>query len=113
MNSQVTVQINEIDVEQLHRMIIDGTEFQLIDVREADERIISSLGGELIPLDSLAENIDKISRDIPVIIYCRTGRRSADAAFILQQAYGFNNVHNLNGGIYAWSDEIDPGIMKY
>jgi rhodanese-related sulfurtransferase len=113
MNTQIALQVKEIDVEQLHTMITKGAEFQLIDVREPDERLLANLGGDLIPLDSLVENIDKINQKLPVIIYCRTGRRSTDAVFILQQAYGFDNVYNLKGGIHAWSDAIDPGVTKY
>jgi rhodanese-related sulfurtransferase len=113
MSPQISIQVNEIDVKQFHNWISEGIEFQLIDVREPDEQQIADLGGDLIPLDILPENIDKISRKVPVIIYCRTGRRSAKAVFILQETYGFDNVYNLKGGIHAWADEIDPEVTKY
>jgi sulfur-carrier protein adenylyltransferase/sulfurtransferase len=113
MNPQISVQVNEINVRQLQNFMKGSEAFQLIDVREPFERGIASLGGDLIPLDLLPDQIDKISRQIPVVIYCRTGRRSADAAFILQQVYGFTNVFNLKGGIHAWADEIDHSIIKY
>jgi sulfur-carrier protein adenylyltransferase/sulfurtransferase len=113
MNTEISVQLNEINVRQLNNFM-DGSEaFQLIDVREPFEREIATLGGDLIPLDMLPDQIDKISRQIPVVIYCRTGRRSLDAVFILQQTYGFTNVFNLTGGIHAWADEIDHSIIKY
>ena len=109
----MSIQIKEIDVRQLQELINEFYDFQLIDVREPEERNITHLGGELIPTDTIPENMGKISRQKPVIVYCRTGKRSVDAIFFLQTEYGFDNLYNLKGGIHAWSDEIDPTIPKY
>jgi sulfur-carrier protein adenylyltransferase/sulfurtransferase len=47
-----------------------------------------------------------------IVIYCRSGRRSAEAADFLQKA-GYRKVFNLKGGILAWSDQVDPTVPKY
>ncbi|MDZ7694721.1 MAG: rhodanese-like domain-containing protein [Balneolaceae bacterium] len=72
---------------------------QLVDVREPHEVEIAEIGGELIPLDTILDNADKISRDKKVVVHCRSGQRSADAIKQLQEKYGFDNLYNLKGGI--------------
>ena len=56
---------------------------------------------------------DKISKDKKVVIYCRSGNRSANLIKALEQQFGFDNLYNLKGGILDWSDEIDDSILKY
>ncbi|MGZ3753152.1 MAG: rhodanese-like domain-containing protein, partial [Mucilaginibacter sp.] len=64
------------------------------------------LGGVLI-------EADKIAKDKPVIMMCRSGRRSAAAIMQLEQQFGFTNLANLQGGILAWAEDIDPSIQVY
>jgi adenylyltransferase/sulfurtransferase len=59
------------------------------------------------------DNVDKISKEKKVIIYCRSGNRSGAVAQALETHHGFTNVYNLKGGILQWSDEIDSTITKY
>ena len=47
-----------------------------------------------------------------IVAYCKVGGRSARAVDLLQQA-GFKRLHNLTGGITAWSDQVDPSVPKY
>lgn len=105
--------VKEISVEELKNWIDSGKEFKLIDVREADEVQIASIGGELIPVNSVPENVDKFKSETPVVVYCRSGARSGNAVAYLQQNYGLENLLNLQGGILAWADKIDPSITKY
>jgi len=104
--------VKEISVKELKNMIDNEEDFQLIDVREQNEYDFTNIGGDLIPLGTIPDNIDKISKNKKVIMQCRSGKRSADAIAFLQQ-HGFDNLYNLSGGILAWSDEIDPSIPKY
>ena len=90
----------------------EGADFQLIDVREPHEYEYGNIGGELIPLGTIPQNVDKISEDKPVIMQCRSGGRSGQAAVFLEQAHGFSNLYNLRGGIMAWNSEIDSSV-KY
>lgn len=94
-------------------MMDSGEDFQLIDVREPNEYEVAQIGGELIPLATIPDNADKVSRDKKVIIHCRSGKRSANAIQYLEQQHKFDNLYNLIGGILAWSDEIDPEVEKY
>lgn len=87
-------------------------DFQLIDVREEHEVDIASIGGELIPMGDVMDNLDKISKDKKVVIYCRSGNRSGVITQALEKQ-GFNNIHNLKGGILAWATEIDTAMAKY
>ncbi|MBE7176869.1 MAG: rhodanese-like domain-containing protein [Mucilaginibacter polytrichastri] len=105
--------MKEITVAELKEKMDNGEDFQLIDVREDFEYEMSNLGGELIPMSGIVLEADKISRDKPVIIQCRSGNRSGAAVKMLEQQFGFNNLYNLKGGILAWKAEIDPGISVY
>ena len=103
----------EKTVLEVKEMLDSKVDFQLIDVRQQDEKDIADIGGELIPMNDILYAEDKISKDKPVVIYCRTGNRSLQGVMQLQTMYGFDNLYNMKGGIYAWSDEIDASITKY
>jgi adenylyltransferase/sulfurtransferase len=103
----------EKTVLEVKEMLDSKVDFQLIDVRQQDEKDIANIGGELIPMNDILYAEDKISKDKPVVIYCRTGNRSLQVVMQLQTMYGFDNLYNMKGGIYAWSDEIDASITKY
>ncbi|MEP7169939.1 MAG: rhodanese-like domain-containing protein [Bacteroidota bacterium] len=105
--------MKEITVKQLKDLKDSQQDFQLIDVREEHEYEIANIGGELIPLGSVVDEVEKISKDKQVIIYCRSGSRSAAAVMQLERQFGFTNLYNLKGGILAYSDEIDPSLAKY
>lgn len=84
----------------------------LLDVREPWEWAISSLadhGARLIPLGELGERIGEIPDDRAIVVYCRTGQRSMEAARRIADA-GHKAVSNLNGGIIAWAEEIDSEL---
>lgn len=105
--------VKEITVQELYEMQTKGEDFQLIDVREPYEYEISNLGGELIPLKEVTDNIDKISSSKKVVVHCRSGARSAQAIEALKKKFGFDNLYNLKGGILAWANEIDTEMAKY
>jgi len=104
--------MKEISVQELKEKKDNGEDFQLIDVREDFEYEMSNLGGQLIPLGGILIEADKIDKTKPVVIMCRSGKRSAAAIMQLEQQ-GFTNLYNLKGGILAWADEIDPNISVY
>lgn len=105
--------VKSIDVQTLRTWREAGSEHQLIDVREPYEYAIANLEGKLAPLKSIAEFAGQIRRDVKVVIHCRSGVRSAKAIRQLEQSHGFDNLYNLEGGILAWADEIDPEMAKY
>lgn len=101
--------MQEKTVQELQQMKNDGTNFQLIDVREEWEYDAANLNGELIPLGHIIDEHEKVSKTIPVVIHCRSGARSATAVKALEQM-GYTNLYNLKGGIMAWKNEIDPSL---
>jgi len=97
--------IKEITVQELSEWKQNGKDFQLIDVREPNEFNEANMEGELIPLGTVIENVDKFSKDKPVVVHCRSGKRSANAIAVLQMDHGFDNLYNLQGGILAWLEQ--------
>lgn len=104
--------IKEISVHEFEDWKNEGRDFQLVDVREPFEREIASLGGDLIPLSTFFTSIDKLEKEKPVVVYCRSGARSGRLIEKLGQM-GYKNLYNLKGGTLAYSDEIDPTMEKY
>ena len=105
--------MKEMTVKELKKMRDENSAFQLIDVREPHEVEIAEIGGELIPMGDVLANMDKIKRDIPVIVHCRSGARSASIILALEKQFGFTNLYNHKGGILAWAKEIDSSIATY
>ncbi len=105
--------MKSITVSDLKKLKDENAEFQLIDVREPHEYSFCNIGGELIPLAGVTQAAEQIRKDIPVVVMCRSGKRSATAILALEQQHGFTNLTNLEGGILAWADEIDRSIPKY
>ena len=86
--------MKEVTVEELKSKIDNNEDFQLIDVRETFEYEVSNLGGLNIPLSGILIEVDKIAKDKPVVVQCRSGKRSAQAVMMLEQQ-GFDNLANL------------------
>ncbi|MEM1135445.1 MAG: rhodanese-like domain-containing protein [Bacteroidota bacterium] len=105
--------MKEITVSELKEMMDAKEDFQLIDVREENEYNFCNLDGQLMPVGRILEFEDEISKDKKVVVHCRSGARSANAILQLEQAFGYDNLYNLKGGILAYADEIDPSIPKY
>jgi adenylyltransferase/sulfurtransferase len=104
-NAKPNADIKQITAEELFQLQSSGEDFQLIDVREASEYATYNIGGELISLKSVLENIEKINRNKKVIIHCQSGSRSTQAISLLQEK-GFNNLYNLAGGLEKYRRSI-------
>jgi molybdopterin/thiamine biosynthesis adenylyltransferase/rhodanese-related sulfurtransferase len=105
--------IPEMSPHELKRRMDAREPFELIDVREPVEYEIARINGaKLIPLGEIGERLSELQRERPIIVHCHSGKRSAQAVGMLQQ-HGFTKVYNLEGGIDAWSDQIDPNVPKY
>ncbi len=102
-----------ISVNELKRKMDAREAFELVDVREPFEYEIARIdGAQLIPLGEIANRADELQRGQQIVVHCHSGTRSAQAVRLLQQR-GFSNVYNLEGGIDAWSEQIDPSVPKY
>jgi len=97
-NTSCNTEIKQITSQELKEKLLHKENLQIIDVREPDEFLERNIGGLLIPLGQLENNLDKISKDIPSIMVCRSGIRSMHAAKILQKN-NYNKVYNLIGGL--------------
>lgn len=81
----------------------------VLDVRQGWEYEELHLpGAKLVPLGELEDRTAEIPRDKPLLVYCRSGKRSAAAASLLS-AKGFTNVLNMRGGITAWTGAAAVG----
>lgn len=105
--------VPEITVEQLKARLDARENFVLLDVREPYEFDIARIpGSKLIPLGQLHERLSELDTADEIVIHCKSGYRSANALRELQAA-GFGKLWNVEGGILAWADRIDPTVAKY
>lgn len=105
--------VSEITVTEFFQWKQSNKMFTLIDVRESYEYDIANLGGTLVPKSEIEANLDKIPRDHPVVVHCRSGKRSAEVIDKLQRFHDFDNLWNLKGGILEYGEQIDPTLARY
>ena len=105
--------VKEITVGELYEWQVKGKSFKLIDVREPSEYKIVQIGGELIPLKTIADHTDQIPHDTDVVFLCKSGIRSLKAIRELEEKFGYNNLYNLKGGILAYIDQVQPELTRY
>ena len=102
-----------ITVAELDARRRRGDDFDLVDVREPHEWDIARIeGARLAPLSSFADALRTFDSARDVVVYCKSGARSAKAVRQLQEA-GFRRVWNVEGGILRWAEEIDPTVPRY
>jgi adenylyltransferase/sulfurtransferase len=94
-------------VNELRQWRHDARPHTLVDVREPSEHAVHAIDGAiLIPLRQLPFSLDRIPRDRPVVVHCKSGGRSAIAVAMLRLR-GYD-AHNLSGGIQAWERRGAP-----
>lgn len=102
-----------ISVNELHLIIENRLDAQLLDVREILEQPqIEELIDLQIPLGKLTEQSHLISKNKKVIVFCKSGLRSQRAIEILETDFGFDNLHNLEGGILEWQKQYSKALEK-
>lgn len=101
-----------ITVDQVHEILVNDEDYFIIDVRNKEEYNQGHLDGAfLIPLDEIKQRVAEIPRNKPVIVYCRTGIRSSEAANILIEG-GFKAVYDMKGGIVEWQNRGCPVVQE-
>lgn len=104
--------VAEITPAQAAERVGAGT-LTLVDVRPAAERELASVAVPFRVLDGEGRTeLEAMPRDTPLAFLCHTGRSSRAAAAHFK-SLGFENVHNVTGGIHAWSRDVDPGVPTY
>jgi molybdopterin/thiamine biosynthesis adenylyltransferase/rhodanese-related sulfurtransferase len=103
----------DITASELASRLKQGNHLRLLDVREPHELQISHIeGATLIPLGQLAARLPELDSAEEMVVFCKSGTRSARALELLLSA-GFRKVKNLQGGINAWAQEVDPSLPIY
>ena len=99
-----------ISVSDARVMMQSSSNVLVVDVRTPQEYVKGHLEGAInIPLSDLPLRIGGLEQNRPILVYCRTGHRSAQASSILVKA-GFTKVYNLEGGITAWINSGYPTV---
>jgi rhodanese-related sulfurtransferase len=97
-----------ITADEVKFRLDSGEKLNLVDVREPHENTEFNIGGTLLPLGKVqimqVEDIDDLKNE-EVIVYCRSGNRSGQAALMLE-TFGFTDVKNLTGGMLAWKERF-------
>ena len=104
-----------ISVRELKEKIDKKEDFILLDVREPNEYRFSKIKEKeavLVPMMMLPKAVKELPKDKDIYIICRSGSRSLQAAIWMKER-GFKKVKNVEGGILAWADSIDPTVPKY
>ena len=107
--------VPEIDALELKARLDADDVPVLVDVREAFERAIADLpavGQRHIPMAEFMGRLHELPRDEEIVVYCRSGSRSASVVQFLR-AQGFDGALNLRGGILGWQEEVDPTLTRY
>jgi rhodanese-related sulfurtransferase len=100
--------MQNITPEEVKERLDKGEHLNLVDVREPHERAEFNIGGTHIPLGQVQMmQIDELNnlKNEEVIVYCRSGNRSGQAALMLE-TMGFTNTKNLSGGMLAWQSKF-------
>lgn len=104
---------DDITVHQLKQMLDRQEDFLLVDVRNPDEFAISQIEGSVkLPLPELPQRFQELPQDKLIVLHCKMGGRSARALQFLR-SQGYQKLKNVDGGINAWAQEIDPDLPQY
>ncbi|MCB0397017.1 MAG: rhodanese-like domain-containing protein [Flavobacteriales bacterium] len=101
--------MKEITPESL-KNILDTQAVTLLDVREAHEREQANIRGIHIPVSQVIHRINEIPKHEEVVVYCRSGARSASVIQALTSMHGYQNLTNLKGGLLAYAKTVDSSL---
>jgi rhodanese-related sulfurtransferase len=107
--------MQQITAAQLAAWLADASREKplLLDVREPWEYQAARIeGSQLVPMREIPARVEEIDPDKEVVAICHHGGRSMQVAIFLERQ-GFKQVHNLMGGIDAWSRTVDPAVPLY
>lgn len=108
----MTPTVHQMSAPALKSLLDAGTPMQLIDVRTDTERAIACIDGARLLDQACHDALLQEPRDTLIVFQCHHGIRSQSAAEYFLQ-HGFTNLHNLVGGIDAWSQTVDPSVPRY
>jgi monothiol glutaredoxin len=104
--------VRQLSAAELKALIDGGTTFELVDVRTEWERSLAKIDGSHLLDQSHHDALLRLDRSTPIVFKCHHGIRSQQAAEYFRHE-GFRELYNLQGGIDAWSQLIDPAVPRY
>lgn len=104
--------VHAMDVEELKRRLDAGDPIQLFDVRTPEERATASIPGSILLTEDEVQRLSALPKNTPLVFHCHHGGRSQSAAEHFA-GLGFSEVYNVDGGIDAWSQRVDPSVPRY
>ena len=111
-NPNAPAPVKPIDAKELARLLESGAPLHLFDVRTEEEAAIARIPGARLVDAEVAAEIERLPKDAMLVFHCHHGGRSQQAAEHFR-GLGFRNVHNVVGGIDAWSQQVDPSVPRY
>ena len=85
----------------------------LLDVREPWEYQTCHIDGSVLaPMNTIPARVQELDREIDTVVICHHGARSYQVGVFLERN-GFSNLYNLQGGVNAWADQVEPAMPKY
>jgi len=100
-------EIKVISPEEVYKVVSENRNLQLIDVRtqeEYGEDHLKTAQNICVTDDDFREKVAKLDKNEPVYLYCRSGKRSANAAQILKDM-GFKEIYDMEGGFVNWESQ--------
>ncbi|MCW2490818.1 MAG: UBA/THIF-type binding protein [Frankiales bacterium] len=113
--AQLAAAGSTITAAELKDLIDAKKPIALIDVREpAEYEIVSIPGSTLIPKDRIlrGEALSELPQDKQIVLYCKTGVRSAESLAVVKAA-GFSDAVHVQGGVIGWVNQVDPSLPSY
>ncbi len=105
--------MREISVEDVAKRLREDSSFVLLDVREPDElATVKVEGARWIPMREIPQRLGELDANAPIAVMCHHGGRSERVAGFLI-ARGFTDVANVEGGIDAYAERVDPSLARY
>ena len=107
--------MRQLSVQELHALMEGAPQSRprLLDVREPWEFQLAHIdGSELLPMQTIPNQVDELDRSHPTVVICHHGTRSLQVVAFLERQ-GFENLHNLRGGIDAWARQVDSRVPLY
>ena len=104
-----------ITAAELKELLDSGKPIELIDVREpAEWEIVSIPGAKLVPKDQIlrGDALASLPQDRQIVMYCKSGVRSAETLAAVKSA-GFADAVHVQGGVTAWVNQVDPSLPSY
>jgi monothiol glutaredoxin len=104
--------VQSISAAELRALLDARSDLILLDVRTPEEHATARIPGARLVDEALLRDLEALPRDTKLVFHCHHGGRSQALAERFA-ALGFKDVHNLAGGIDAWSQQVDPSVPRY